>query len=258
VCTRPTPNCRSVRASARALGTAVPAALHAVLFLILALASAPFRHLWHLVRPPRPAGLAHVDVQVHLGDRACIAELEAIVWKTLARAERTWAPLPLPVDRVVVGAGFPAGGRADVYDDLLAVADGAPPADVSTPRRRVVVSLGVRDGTRDLDGWEIAGTLAVQIQALVDDRCRQHKSLAAPVSDQRLIAVATRLARSVPAAEQEPPATAAAPAREGQATTDPAEPRPGQEVPSLAELTARMQQGQPLVAAGPSANGTHP
>jgi hypothetical protein len=207
----------------------------------------------------RPTGLEHVEVQIHLGDPVCIAELEAIVWKTLARAERTWAPLPLPVDRVVVGAGFPAGGRADVYDDFLAVAEGAPPGDPPRqPRRRVVISLGVRDGTRDLDGWEIAGALAAQIQALVDDRCRQHRSLAAPAPDQRPAAATTRLTRPSPAAEQQAREAAAVPAREGPATAAPAEPRPSQEVPSLAELLATVQQGQPLVAAGPSPNGTHP
>jgi hypothetical protein len=30
------------------------------------------------------------------------------------------------------------------------------------------------------------------------------------------------------------------------------------EVPSLAELLATVQKGQPLVAAGPTSDGTHP
>ena len=165
MCTRPTPSRHSVSASARALGSAVLATIQGLLFLLVALAYSPFRGLWHLLRPPRSASLAHIEVQVHLGDAGCIAELEAIVWKTLTRAERTWAPLPLPVDRVVVGSGFPASGRADVYDDFLSVAEGATAGD--TPRqsqRRVVISLGVRDGTRDLDGWEIAGALAAQVR----------------------------------------------------------------------------------------------
>ena len=258
MCMRPTPSCHSVVASARALGAAVLATVQAVVFLLVALASSPFRRLWHLHWPPRPAGLAHVDVQVHLGDRACITELEAIVWKTLARAERTWAPLPLPVDRVVVGAGFPASGRADVYDDFLAMAEGAPGDTPRQPHRRVVISLGVRDGTRDLDGWEIAGALAAQIQALVDDQCRQHKSLAVHVPGQRPAAATTRLTRPSSVAEQQPSAAAAVPAREGPATAAPTEAHPDQEVPNLAELLATVQQGQPLVAAGPSTNGTHP
>jgi hypothetical protein len=259
MCTRPNPSYCSVRASARALGAAVLAALHSVLFLLLALASAPFRYLWRFRRPPRPAALAHVDVQVHLGNPACITELEAIVWKTLARAERTWAPLALPVDRVVVGAGFPASGRADIYDDYPVIAGDATPGDASSqPQRRVVISLGVRDGTRDLDGWEIAGALAAQIQAIVDERCRQHRSLAAPAPDPQPVAAATRLMRLAPAAEQQPLAMAAAPTREAHATAVPTNPPPGQEVPRLAELIATVQQGQPLVAAGPTSNGTHP
>ena len=261
MCTRPAPSWRSVGASARALCLSLLAVLHAAAVLLVAILSAPVRRLWSWNRLQRPTTLQHVEVQVHLGDPACIAELEAIVWKTLARAERTWAPLVLSVDRVVVGAGFPAGGRADVYDDFLGVVGGATPGETSAdPRRRVVISLGVRDGTRDLDGWEIAGALAAQIQALVDDRCRQHRSLAAPVPEQRPATVTTRLTRPSAAAEQQSSA-AAAPAREGSGTTAaaaPIEPRPDQEVPSLAELLATVQQGQPLVAAGPTSNGTHP
>jgi hypothetical protein len=37
-----------------------------------------------------------------------------------------------------------------------------------------------------------------------------------------------------------------------------AEPWMGQDLPTLAELSARMQEGQPLAAAGPGPNGTHP
>src|SRR5713101_2637613 len=103
MCTRPTPSCDSVSASARAFAFAILTGFHALAFLSVALASAPVRRLWPFVRQRRPASLEHVDVQVHLGDDACIAELETIIWTTLARAQRTWAPLALPVDRVVVG-----------------------------------------------------------------------------------------------------------------------------------------------------------
>src|SRR5205814_3148382 len=102
------------------------------------------------------------------------------------------APLPLPLDCVVIGAGFPPGGRADIYEDFLDVS-GAKKGRQRARRRRVVVSLGVRDGTRDLDGWEIAGALAAQIQILVDDQCRQHRSLNAPAA--ALPQATTRLAR---------------------------------------------------------------
>src|SRR5207237_8167132 len=119
MCTRPTPSYRSVSASAGALGVSVLNAFQALALLLLALATSPVRQFAWFRHPRRAAALAHVDVQVHLGDRACVAELESIVWNTLARAEQTWAPLPLPLDRVVIGAGFPATGRADIYEDFL-------------------------------------------------------------------------------------------------------------------------------------------
>src|SRR5437870_369973 len=99
MCSRPTPSYRSVSASAGALGVSVLNAFQALALLLLALATAPVRQLAWFRHPRRTAALAHVDVQVHLGDRACVAELESIVWNTLARAQQTWAPLELPVDR---------------------------------------------------------------------------------------------------------------------------------------------------------------
>ena len=257
MCTHPNPSYRSVRASTRALGVAVLAALHSVLFLLLALASAPFRCLRSFRRPPRPAALAHVDVQVHLGNPACIAELEAIIWKTVARrtdlgaagapgrscGRRRWFPGQRSGRHL---RRLPRHGwRRDARRRLEPAA--APRGDLAR----------VRDGTHDLDGSEIAGALVAQIQALVDDRCRQHRSLAAPAPEQRPAAASSRLTRPALVVEQ-PPTTAPAPAREGQATTTSVEPRPGQEVPSLAELLATVQQGQPLVAAGPPSNGTNP
>src|SRR5215467_2452992 len=97
MCTRPTPSYRSVNASAGALGVSALNASHALALLLLALVTAPIRHFPGGLRPGRSAALAGVDVQVHLGDRACVAELESIVWKTLRRAQQTWAPLPLPL-----------------------------------------------------------------------------------------------------------------------------------------------------------------
>jgi hypothetical protein len=231
-------------------------AVLALVLLLLALVTAPVRHLLRGQQPWRSAVLADVDVQVHLGDPACVAELESIVWKTLSRAQKTWAPLPLPVHRVVIGAGCPAAGRADIYDDFVELADN--PAGDSKPRRRVVVSLGVRDGTRDLDGWEIAGALAAQIQVLVDDQCREHRSLSAPAA--AVVQTTARLAR--PAAldvhltdtierDQHPAQPEVAPA------AAPPDTPVAEEVPRLAELLATVQKGQPLVAAGPSSNGAH-
>jgi hypothetical protein len=253
MCTRPTPNYRSVSASGAALGVSVLDLLKAVAFLLLALATAPLRHLARFAKQWRPARSAHVDVQVHLGDASCVAELEAIVWKTLARAERTWAPLPLPLDRVVIGAGFPAAGRADIYDDFLEIAN-TNEGVTDDKRRRVVVSLGVRDGTRDLDGWEIAGALAAQIQILVDERCRQHKRLGTLAG---VVQTTNRLVR--PPVEGAEPADLVTQPLEGlPVTTLGAETRnspPTDDVPSLAALVADMQK-DPL-GSGPLRNGTH-
>ena len=65
----------------------------------------------------RTAGHRRIDVQVFLDDAACVAELRRIIHQALARAAFTWAPMPLPIDRVVVGAGswLSATGRADEY-----------------------------------------------------------------------------------------------------------------------------------------------
>jgi hypothetical protein len=253
MCTRPTPSYRSVTASAAALGVSVLDLVKAVVLLLVALAGAPLRHLGRFGNQWRPAPSAHVDVQVHLGDAACVAELEAIVWKTLARAERTWAPLPLPVHRVVIGAGFPATGRADIYDDFLEMAH-AKEGVTGENRRRVVVSLGVRDGTRDMDGWEIAGVLAAQIQILVDGRCRQHKRLGTLAG---VVQTTNRLVR--PPVEGTEPTGLAAQAPDGLPVTAlDAETRnspPADDVPSLAALVADMQK-DPL-GSGPPRNGTH-
>src|SRR5262249_33272694 len=142
--------------------------------------------------------------------------------------------------------------------DFLELADGSATTS-SGQRRRVVVSLGVRDGTRDLDGWEIAGALAAQIQVLVDDHCRQHRSLSAPAAV--VAQVTTRLARPAAADGHH----AAAIARDDQPAepvvapaATPTDTPATDEVPSLAELLATVQKGQPLVAAGPSSNGAHP
>jgi hypothetical protein len=256
MCTRPTPSYCSVTASARALGIAALNALQALAFLLIALVTAPVRQFVRAHGSKRIEALAHVDVQVHLGDPVCVAELEAVVWKTLSRAQRTWAPCPLPLDRVVVGAGFPPTGRADIYDDFLEASETGG-GGAHAARRRVVVSLGVRDGARDLDGWEIAGALAAQIQALVDERCRQHRSISVPAVATQ---ATTRVTRA-PAAEGTKPSELDATARDAQigigaagvTATDP----PFDEVPSLADLLATVQKGQPLVAAGPSSNGTH-
>jgi len=246
MCTRPTPSYRSVTASSAALGVSVLDLLRAVAFLLLALAGAPLRHLARFARQWRPASSARVDVQVHLGDASCVAELEAIVWKTLTRAERTWAPLPLPLDRVVIGAGFPPAGRTDIYEDFVEIAN-AKEGVTDDKQRRVVVSLGVRDGTRDLDGWEIAGALAAQIQSLVDEQCRQHRSLSAvPAVAQATARVSRALSTRVDDGSASGTTTVTEYARDI-------------ELPPVADTLEEMLEAQPkpLAQAGPRTNGTH-
>ena len=159
----------SIAASSRALVDAIVASGVALALLVLALLTAPIR----LIRGrsqahARPAPIKHIQVEVHLEDEHCAVELHRILRHTLERAARTWAPLPLPIDRVVVGVGFPAGGRVDAYTDFPRLAEDA------TDRPFVVVTLGVRDGERELEPAELCGALAAQIQAVIADRhpCR--------------------------------------------------------------------------------------
>jgi hypothetical protein len=262
MCTHPLPNRRSVSASARALGAALFASVHAAIFLAVALLGWPVRCLWSARGRQRPPSLAHVDVQVLLGDASCVAELEDVLWQTLDRAAQLWAPLSLPVDRVVVGAGFPATGKADIYDDFLALDGQQQPGLASVSRdRRVVISLGLRDGARDLDGWEVAGALAAQIQAVIDERYRQLKRLAASAPSEPSHANLATARLTARPASPEPSGIAMAPTPELEARIEAANNSSvsaRMDTPTLTELLATVQQGQPLVAAGPSPNGTHP
>jgi hypothetical protein len=167
----------SIAASSRALVDAIVASGVALALLVLALLTAPVR----LIRGrsqahARPAPIKHIQVEVHLEDEHCAVELHRILRHTLERAARTWAPLPLPIDRVVVGVGFPAGGRVDAYTDFPRLAGDA------TDRSFAVVMLGVRDGERELEPAELCGALAAQIQAVIADRhqCRSIVAVAQP------------------------------------------------------------------------------
>ena len=123
MCTCPSPDRNSVRASTHALVVALVATLRATSILLLALLTAPARRLpFTGSAASRPAPIGHVDVQVHLENRQCIAEVRQTIRRTLQRAAHTWAPLPLPVDRIVVAAGFPPEGRADIYDEFFRLA----------------------------------------------------------------------------------------------------------------------------------------
>ncbi len=263
MCTRP--DRHSVSTSARALKDALAAMLSALGALLLALLSAPVRFVRNRrARQVLPAPATHVDVQVHLEDARCVAELKRVIRQTLRRAARTWAPLPLPVHRVVVGVGYPSAGRVDLYDDFLpshpraaGVADGA-------AGRLVVVSLGLRDGERELEPAEVAGALAAQIQAVIDDRYRQRRTVAtatpapppaAATASPTVGSQASRLASRAPIAAASAPSASSTgqpvPNGDGSGLADPS-------VPRLQELLATVQQGQPLDAVGPSRNHTNP
>jgi hypothetical protein len=195
--------------------------------------------------------VSQVDIQIHLDDATCVAELRRIIRQTLRRAARTWAPLPLPVNRVVVGVGFPSAGKIDVYDDFPANA-------MSKAERRplVVVALGLRDGERELESAEVAGALASQIQAVIDERYRNSSLAQKPEALQASRVPAPTPGKSTPVR-----------AHSGKFGRSDREARhfdgygPLQrsaDIPGLRDVLATQQKDQSLVATGPSTNGTHP
>src|SRR5204863_9545512 len=112
MCTRP--DRESVRTSARALADSIIAIAIAMATLVAALLTVPVRPVVRRRRAhPRPGSIRHIDVQVHLDDSRYVAALQHIIQLTLLRASRTWAPLSLPIDRIVVGIGFPARGTSN-------------------------------------------------------------------------------------------------------------------------------------------------
>jgi len=118
----------------------------------------------------RPASTAGIDIQIHLEDARCAAQLRTVLQATLKRAAQTWAPHALPLDRIVVAAGVAPEGKADIYDDWLQ--DSVALGDVQQ-RSLAVISLGLRQAERDLEIYEIAGALSTQIHKLVDERYRR-------------------------------------------------------------------------------------
>jgi len=250
MCTRP--DRRSIPTSVHALRDAAVAVLLALGVLFLALLSAPVRFLRRRRRPhdPRPATVAHVDVQVHLEDTRSVAELKRVIRQTLRRTACTWAPLPLPIDRVVVGVGFPATGKVDLYADFPAHQGGGDHTVASHPL--VVVTLGLRDGEREIEPAEVAAALATQIQAVIDDRYRQ-RSTATPTT-----AAASTPVRTAPAVQPVQPAQRVALTASRPAPAPSGTGMAGVSMPRLQELLATVQQGQPLDAAGPASVNTDP
>jgi hypothetical protein len=258
MCTRP--DHRSLPSTMVGLREAIVAVLVSVAVLILALATAPARWLQRR-RTARmmPAPVSHVDIQIHLADAKCVAELRRVIRQTLRRAARTWAPLPLPVNRVVVGVGFPSAGKIDVYDEFPANA--TPKAE---RRALVVVSLGLRDGGRELEPSEVAGALASQIQAVIDERYRNSSVTQKPEALETSRVPSPIAGKPTPVrADHVLVRSARTPASSVDETarlvtslgTDPLQ--HSAEIPGLRDVLATQQKDQSLVATGPSANGTH-
>jgi hypothetical protein len=253
MCTHP--DRRSTSTSARAVRDATLSLMFAIGVLLLALLSAPLR--WLERRRPksrRAATVGHVDVQVHLEDRKCVGEIKRVLRQTLRLTARTWAPLTLPIDRVVVGVGFPPGGRADVYDKFPTQSGKATASASSRPL--VVVSLGVRDGERDLEAAEVACALAAQIQSVINERYGQRATTVAVSTQPSTNMTPARPLAAIRPGQPAPTAKAAtsqpAQAAGGSGLVDPAS------VPRLLDLLATVQEGQPLDAAGPASAHTSP
>jgi hypothetical protein len=269
MCTQTSPDRHSISVSAHALAEAMQLALRAVGTLMVAMLTVPTRGFRN--GRPRPASINHVDVQILLDDQHCIRQLNRTLAKTLCRAARIWAPLKLPVDQIVVGAGFPAEGRADIYEDFVGlVGEGITAKGDPPPTRLVVISLGLRGGEHDLEPSEVSGALAVQIQRLVDDLYSKHRAVATPAVDTGPAAVTqgdsppaprtSRPARSTPVADPRRGTRNATEEVQGLAAgggslTDRNSMSP---VPSLQDLLATVQEGQPLTAAGPATQTTNP
>src|SRR2546423_2586721 len=119
MCTRA--NRRSVPDSLHALVGTLVAFASALFVLVMAIVTFPVR----LVRPGptkhgRPASTEHVEVQVHLGNRERVGAIEHSCRAALKRAARTWAPYPLPLDRVEVLSSAPPLGKVDIYERWMA------------------------------------------------------------------------------------------------------------------------------------------
>ena len=240
MCTRA--NHRSVPDSLHALIGSVAAFASAFVMLVMAVITIPFR----LVRPRptkhgNPASIDHVEVQVHLGNRERVSAIEHNCRAALERAARTWAPFPLPLDRVEVLSSAPPLGKMDIYEQWVHAASGAIPMAGSL----VVVSIGTALEARDLTPDEIAGALAGQIERLVIDRYKrehpQEQQTTANTHEPRwqpVVVQGSAMAFDAGRESNPPPDNVT-------------------EFNSVRALLADIKKSQPLVPAGPSQNGSH-
>jgi hypothetical protein len=242
VCTRA--NKASIPDSLHALAASFVGLVVALVSLVVAMLSAPARLI--VPRPTKhgkPASVAHVEVQIHLDDGKRAGEIERGCRYALRRAARTWAPHPLPLDRVEVLSSAPPLGKTDIYDGWVGA-----PGDAKA-RSLVVVSLGMSHDQRLLTSDEIAGALFGQIQVLVDERYRREHGQA------QLSAVVTTLPErklEIVSAPTEPPVKTAPVSALDSDNVIPFKSK------SVQELLADIKKSQPLVPADPSQNGVHP
>ncbi|MBV9329913.1 MAG: hypothetical protein JO352_39935 [Chloroflexi bacterium] len=165
MCTRA--NSASVPNSFHALVNSTLALAGAIMLLVVALATVPWRAAGsQATRHGKPASTRHIEVQVHLNDRQRARAIERSCRDALRRAARTWAPFPLPLDRVEVAPSAPPLGKADIFDQWLTASHQGEPGGAAL----VVVALGTSIDGRELRPEEIAGALAAQIERLVIER----------------------------------------------------------------------------------------
>jgi hypothetical protein len=237
MCTRA--NRASVSDSAHALVSSLVALLAALVALGIAVTTFPVRlFLARSTRQANPASIAHVQVQVHLNNGGRVHDIERSCRSALRRAARTWAPFPLPLDRVEVIPSAPPLGKADIFQEWI-------PADGDAGSRSlVVVSIGTAADGRDLTADEIAGALAGQIERLVVERYqREHPKAETParVSESARAAAIVQPLKSVAASPDELSELA-------DNVTD---------LSTVRALLADIKKSQPLVPAGSFTNGVH-
>ena len=113
MCTRP--DRTSIPLSAAAVAQDTAALMIAMLVLIAAVITVPFRLVHRAANRWRlPNTIGHVGIQILLSDATCVAELRGTIRRALESAACTWSPLPLPLDLVVVGPvqRFPHAARS--------------------------------------------------------------------------------------------------------------------------------------------------
>jgi hypothetical protein len=237
MCTRA--NSASVPDSFHAVISSFLAIAGAVLALVVALATAPWRAATS--RPTshrKPSSTAHIAVQVHLDDGGRVRAMERSCRAALKRAARTWAPFPLPLDRVEVISSAPPLGKSDIFEQWVTTSGTGDPGT----GRLVVVSIGTTVDGRQRAPDEIGGALAAQVEKLVIDRYRrEHPQPTTPTASEP-----DQLPLRIPDLG---PLVGLASERESTGNVT--------DLSTVRALLADIKKGQPLVPAGPSTNGVH-